>query len=127
MNKCATLLFPTNKNQRFMNLTTSAWLTTATLFAAGHPLLAQTGAVQSRSGGNVVTNSPLKRIDAGVFEIGNVRLYRKLENWVKFEAFGIDPKNPDPGRVTVRAGTIRAGDEDHERRATGGRHQRYDP
>src|SRR5437660_1163971 len=26
----------------------------------------------------------------------------KLENWVKFEAFGIDPKNPDPGRVTVR-------------------------
>src|SRR5215216_7075311 len=25
---------------------------------------------------------------------------RKLENWIKFEAFGIDPANPDPGRVT---------------------------
>ncbi|HVV02307.1 MAG TPA: DUF1587 domain-containing protein, partial [Verrucomicrobiae bacterium] len=27
---------------------------------------------------------------------------QKLENWVKFEAFGLDPKNPDPGRVTIR-------------------------
>jgi hypothetical protein len=27
---------------------------------------------------------------------------KKLESWVKFDAFGIDPKNPDPGRVTVR-------------------------
>ncbi|MEO6569427.1 MAG: DUF1592 domain-containing protein [Opitutaceae bacterium] len=27
---------------------------------------------------------------------------KKLENWIKFEAFGIDPANPDPGRVTVR-------------------------
>ena len=27
---------------------------------------------------------------------------RKLENWIKHEAFGIDPKNPDPGRVTIR-------------------------
>ena len=27
---------------------------------------------------------------------------RKIEEWIKFEAFGIDPKNPDPGRVTVR-------------------------
>jgi hypothetical protein len=26
----------------------------------------------------------------------------RLEHWVKYEAFGIDPKNPDPGRVTVR-------------------------
>ncbi len=26
----------------------------------------------------------------------------KLEQWIKFDAFGIDPKNPDPGRVTVR-------------------------
>ena len=26
----------------------------------------------------------------------------KLENWIKFEAFGIDPANPDPGQVTVR-------------------------
>jgi hypothetical protein len=25
-----------------------------------------------------------------------------LEDWVKYEAFGIDPKNPDPGRVTLR-------------------------
>ncbi|MBC8003507.1 MAG: DUF1587 domain-containing protein, partial [Opitutaceae bacterium] len=27
---------------------------------------------------------------------------RQLENWVKYGAFGIDAKNPDPGRVTVR-------------------------
>ena len=25
-----------------------------------------------------------------------------LSNWIKYEAFGLDPKNPDPGRVTVR-------------------------
>lgn len=27
---------------------------------------------------------------------------RKLEQWIKYEAFGINAKNPDPGRVTVR-------------------------
>jgi hypothetical protein len=27
---------------------------------------------------------------------------RRLEDWIKFEAFGIDPSKPDPGRVTVR-------------------------
>ena len=27
---------------------------------------------------------------------------QRLENWIKFEAFGIDPRNIDPGRVTVR-------------------------
>jgi hypothetical protein len=27
---------------------------------------------------------------------------RLLEDWIKYGAFGIDPKNPDPGRVTVR-------------------------
>lgn len=27
---------------------------------------------------------------------------RKLEDWIKYDVFGIDPKNPDPGRVTVR-------------------------
>jgi hypothetical protein len=26
----------------------------------------------------------------------------KLEQWIKYSAFGIDPTNPDPGRVTVR-------------------------
>jgi hypothetical protein len=25
-----------------------------------------------------------------------------LEQWIKYEAFGIDPKNPDPGRITLR-------------------------
>ena len=25
-----------------------------------------------------------------------------LANWIKYDAFGIDPKNPDPGRVTAR-------------------------
>jgi len=27
---------------------------------------------------------------------------RQLEEWIKYGAFGIDPKDPDPGRVTVR-------------------------
>jgi hypothetical protein len=27
---------------------------------------------------------------------------QRLEDWIKFAAFGIDPANPDPGRVTVR-------------------------
>ena len=27
---------------------------------------------------------------------------RRLEDWIKFQAFGIDPRQPDPGRVTVR-------------------------
>jgi hypothetical protein len=27
---------------------------------------------------------------------------QKLEHWIKYSAFGIDPLNPDPGRVTVR-------------------------
>jgi hypothetical protein len=27
---------------------------------------------------------------------------KALENWIKFDAFGIDPANPDPGRVTIR-------------------------
>ena len=27
---------------------------------------------------------------------------KRLENWIKYEAFGIDPKNPEAGRVTVR-------------------------
>lgn len=27
---------------------------------------------------------------------------RRLENWVKYDAFGLDPKDPDPGRVTIR-------------------------
>jgi hypothetical protein len=26
----------------------------------------------------------------------------QVENWIKYAAFGIDPKNPDPGRVTIR-------------------------
>jgi Protein of unknown function (DUF1588)/Protein of unknown function (DUF1592)/Protein of unknown function (DUF1587)/Protein of unknown function (DUF1585)/Protein of unknown function (DUF1595) len=27
---------------------------------------------------------------------------KRLEEWIKYQAFGTDPKNPDPGRVTVR-------------------------
>jgi hypothetical protein len=27
---------------------------------------------------------------------------KSLERWIKFDAFGIDPSDPDPGRVTVR-------------------------
>ena len=28
--------------------------------------------------------------------------FQRFEKWIKREAFGIDPKNPDPGRVTIR-------------------------
>jgi len=27
---------------------------------------------------------------------------QQLESWIKYQVFGIDPNNPDPGRVTVR-------------------------
>jgi hypothetical protein len=27
---------------------------------------------------------------------------QRLEEWIKFDAFGINPRNPDPGRVTAR-------------------------
>jgi hypothetical protein len=32
----------------------------------------------------------------------SIEQQQKLEHWVKYAAFGIDPKNPDPGCVTVR-------------------------
>jgi hypothetical protein len=72
----------------------SALLTAATLLVAGHALLAQTGVVQSRSNGHAVTNSPLKRIDTGVFEIGNVRL-DKNQGTIRFPAV----VNMDQGAV----------------------------
>jgi hypothetical protein len=28
--------------------------------------------------------------------------FQQLEKWIKYSAFGLDPQNPDPGRVTVR-------------------------
>ncbi len=27
---------------------------------------------------------------------------QRLESWIKYEAFGLDPRNPDPGKVTAR-------------------------
>ncbi len=27
---------------------------------------------------------------------------QRLANWIKYDAFGIDPDNPDPGRITIR-------------------------
>ena len=39
---------------------------------------------------------PLKKPRPSVAE------QQTLERWIKYAAFGIDPKNPDPGRVTVR-------------------------
>ncbi|MDB6020562.1 MAG: hypothetical protein JWQ04_419 [Pedosphaera sp.] len=27
---------------------------------------------------------------------------RRIEDWIKYDAFSLDPKNPDPGRVTLR-------------------------
>jgi hypothetical protein len=32
----------------------------------------------------------------------SVQEVNTLANWIKFEAFGTDPRNPDPGRVTAR-------------------------
>src|SRR5678816_457509 len=82
------------KKSAIMNLAVSVWLTAATLLVIGNPLLAQTGAVQSRSDGHVVTNSPLKKIDTGVFEIGNVRL-DKNQRTIRFPAV----VNMDQGAV----------------------------
>ncbi len=48
----------------------------------------------------------LKNTRAGIMPAGgNPRLSAKeqatLDNWIKFAAFGVDPQNLDPGRVTV--------------------------
>ena len=51
--------------------------------------------------------SVLKNVRAGIMppsgkprpESNELRI---LEDWIKYSAFGIDPKDPDPGRVTVR-------------------------
>src|SRR4051794_22421038 len=49
----------------------------------------------------------LKNVRAGLMpppgeERPSAAEQRKLEQWIKLGAFGLDPKNPDPGRVTVR-------------------------
>jgi len=49
----------------------------------------------------------LKNTRSGIMPAGgNPRLSDKdqatLDNWIKFAAFGIDPQNLDPGRVTIR-------------------------
>jgi hypothetical protein len=49
----------------------------------------------------------LKNVRAGIMPpAGKLRPadaeLRLLEDWIKYGAFGIDPRNPDPGRVTVR-------------------------
>jgi hypothetical protein len=51
--------------------------------------------------------SVLKNVRAGIMPpAGKPRPteeeQRLLEGWIKYGAFGIEPKNPDPGRVTVR-------------------------
>ena len=49
----------------------------------------------------------LKNVRAGIMPPAgkprpSIEERRLLEDWIKFAAFGIDPKDPDPGRVTVR-------------------------
>jgi hypothetical protein len=51
----------------------------------------------------------LKNVRAGMMppreedvERPTVAEVETLSNWIKYEAFGIDPKNPDPGQVTTR-------------------------
>ena len=49
----------------------------------------------------------LKNVRAGVMppekkpRLSEAEL-KHLEQWIKYQAFGLDPKSPDPGRVTVR-------------------------
>jgi hypothetical protein len=49
----------------------------------------------------------LKNVRSGIMppageERPNDEERRRIFEWIKFDAFGIDPKNPDPGRVTLR-------------------------
>jgi hypothetical protein len=49
----------------------------------------------------------LKNVRAGLMPPANkprpsYEEQQRLEQWIKYQAFGIDPLNPDPGRVTVR-------------------------
>jgi hypothetical protein len=49
----------------------------------------------------------LKNVRAGIMppankDRPNAEEIGKLENWIKYDAFGIDPKDPDPGRSTIR-------------------------
>lgn len=49
----------------------------------------------------------LKNVRAGIMPPAKKRRpsaqeIEALARWIKFEAFGLDPANPDPGRVTVR-------------------------
>ena len=49
----------------------------------------------------------LKNVRAGIMPPAgkprpSIEERRLLEDWIKFAAFGIDPTDPDPGRVTVR-------------------------
>ena len=49
----------------------------------------------------------LKNVRAGIMPPAGkpqlaVEQRRLLDDWIKYESFGIDPKNLDPGRVTVR-------------------------
>src|SRR4051794_35792601 len=51
--------------------------------------------------------SVLKNVRSGIMPPADkpqlaVEERRQLEDWIKFGAFGIDPQDPDPGRVTVR-------------------------
>jgi hypothetical protein len=49
----------------------------------------------------------LKNVRAGIMppageERPSKDEFRQLSEWIKFDVFGIDPANPDPGRVTLR-------------------------
>ena len=62
---------------------------------------------QKRLGDRTLWWGVLKNIRAGIMPpAGKPRPGSKeqriLEDWIKFAAFGVDPKDPDPGRVTVR-------------------------
>jgi hypothetical protein len=62
---------------------------------------------ESRLHDRQVWSAVLKNVRAGIMPPAgkprpNDKEIRLLEDWIKFGAFGIDAKDPDPGRVTVR-------------------------
>ena len=73
----------------------------------GGVVLDELGAGQARLRDHDLWWRVLKNVRAGIMPPAGKpgptdQERRLLEEWIKYGAFGIDPKNPDPGRVTVR-------------------------
>ncbi|MES1166435.1 MAG: DUF1587 domain-containing protein, partial [Pseudomonadota bacterium] len=65
------------------------------------------GSDQEMLANSKLWNAALKNVRAGLMPPDDgprpsAAEVERLANWIKFGAFGLDPANPDPGRVTVR-------------------------